>query len=109
MTDQEEILEYQKCLEESLAVLCEAMGLEPETYDKDQSDFQNYADCANNAAALIKQLKAMAMSGFELASFASYSEIVGGVTYNKAAIRAGCDAVFKHRADINEEREGFFK
>jgi hypothetical protein len=109
MTEQQEITEYQNCLAESLAALCVAMGVEPETYDKDQSDFQNYIDCANDAATLITQLKAMAESGFELASFASYSEIVGGITHNRSAIRAGCDSVYKHRADINEKREDFFQ
>ena len=109
MTEQEEITEYQKCLEEALAKLCTAMGVEPETYDKDQSDFQNYINCANDAAALIEKLKAMAASGFELASYASYSEIVGCITHNRSAIRTECDSVFQQRADINEKLDGFFQ
>lgn len=103
MTEKEEIEAYQNCHMETLCLLCEAMGVEPETYDKDQSDFQCFIDCAKDAASLIQQLKDMAKSGLELAGFASYSEIVGGVTTNRQAIRTECDAVFKHARDIDEK------
>jgi predicted RNase H-like nuclease (RuvC/YqgF family) len=43
-------------------------------------------------------LEALALeSAFELAEYASYAEIVGGVTHNRTAIRAGCDALFDLR------------
>ena len=109
MTENEEIEAYESCLMESLLKLCSPMGGEPEAYDKDQSDFQSYVDCANDAAALILQLKKMAEIGFELAEYASYAEIIGAVKTNKKQIRNSCDAVFSLRAAINEQLENFLE
>lgn len=52
--DEDEEL-YQYTLEKVLNILCEAMLVESEIYDRDQADTDCYIDCANDAAKLIKR------------------------------------------------------
>lgn len=44
---------------------------------------------------ILQTLQQQAEAGMELAQFASYSEIVGGVAVNRPAIRECCDRVFE--------------
>lgn len=48
----------------------------------------------------IKLLRELAAAARELAQFASYAEIVGGVAVNRATIRKACDAVFAQHGAI---------
>jgi len=43
-----------------------------------------------------KALKEAFSDGFELAEYASFSEIAGGITKNRVQIREFCDKVFQH-------------
>ncbi len=52
--------------------------------------------------ALIEQL---ADAGMELASYASYSEIVGGIHQNRVVIREWCDTIFDLKKELEELEE----
>ncbi len=45
----------------------------------------------------------------ELAEYASYAEIVGGVTVNRAAVRSFCDKVFEFNRKVDQELEQALK
>lgn len=45
----------------------------------------------------------------ELAEYASYAEIVGGVTVNRSAVRSFCDKVFDFNRKVDQELEQAFK
>lgn len=61
LTNMEEITAYQQTLENGLGELSQAMGVDSEHYDRDQADFECYADCFKDAAKLINdaELKLM--------------------------------------------------
>ena len=43
----------------------------------------------------------LAEAGVELAEYASYSEIVGGISHNRSAIRKWCDKVFALKRELD--------
>ncbi|HFE8664599.1 TPA: hypothetical protein ACGAPI_000062 [Acinetobacter baumannii] len=45
----------------------------------------------------------------ELAEYASYAEIVGGVTVNRSAVRSFCDKVFDFNRKVDQELEQALK
>lgn len=47
--------EYQDTLENGLAILCEAMGVDSERYDTDKADTECYMDCFRDAAQALKK------------------------------------------------------
>lgn len=64
------------------------------------TDMQLIADAAGDLTTeqAVKYLKygaEMEEAAKELAEYASYAEIVGGVSHNRSAIRKWCDKVFE--------------
>lgn len=51
----------------------------------------------------MKEAKKAIKDGFELAQYASYSEIVGGINVNKSSIRKFSDKVFNHNHNLLDE------
>ena len=45
---------YMNTLQDGLHLLCEAMGVDAETYDRDKADTECYMDCFRDAAKAIK-------------------------------------------------------
>lgn len=45
----------------------------------------------------------------ELAEYASYAEIVGGVTVNRSAVRSFCDKIFDFNRKVNQDLEQALK
>lgn len=45
----------------------------------------------------------LANAGLELASYASYAEIIGAIGHNRAAVRKWCDKVFRFNAALEKE------
>ena len=54
LTEQEEIQAYREVLEESLQKICETLGIDPEMYDRDQSDFACYSDFFDDVNGALK-------------------------------------------------------
>lgn len=50
-------------------------------------------------------LQELADAGVDLAEYASYSEIVGGVSHNRSAIRKWCDKVFEKKRELDNLRD----
>lgn len=44
-------------------------------------------------------------AGIELAEYASYAEIVGGISVNREAIRKGCDKIFELYRSMGQETQ----
>lgn len=43
--------------------------------------------------------------GYELAQYASYAEIVGGISVNRPPIRMHCDAIYELQRELKTIRE----
>lgn len=57
MSDQTEISEQEylrNVLEEAMSIICDALGVDTDRYDSDQSDDECYMDCFRDAADVIK-------------------------------------------------------
>lgn len=54
MEPEEEIECYRNTLDQGLTLICVALGVEGEHYDRDQTDFECYLDCIRDAAQVIK-------------------------------------------------------
>ena len=53
----------------------------------------------------VGSLQRQATAGMELAEYASYAEIVGGVSVNREHIRKYCDAVFAAAREIEDKAQ----
>lgn len=51
----EEVENYRSTLSEGANLICESLGVEPEFYDRDQSDYACYSDMFEDAAKVILQ------------------------------------------------------
>lgn len=54
------------------------------------------------AAKKLRDLTKAFEDGYELAQYASYAEIVGGITSNRQPIREFCDKVYEHNRRLNQ-------
>jgi hypothetical protein len=66
----------------------------------------NYDDLYSLVTCILKkeigETPALATAGVELAEYASYAEIVGGVSHNRGAIRKWCDTIFEINRRIQD-------
>lgn len=68
-----------------------------------------YVKEAQKSDDLQKRVDEIVSIATELAEYASYAEIVGGVTVNRAAVRSFCDKVFDFNRKVNKEIEQALK
>lgn len=65
-----------------------------------------HESCQELARAIgqVTELTELEKAGIELAEYASYSEIVGGLHVNRQAIRKWCDVIYDQKREIDSAK-----